>query len=144
MSGPKKPNAVFKTGDQAIVELYRYVGGSSRWDRVLVEITDSMRTYVRVKAVSPSQQLSSDETEYYMETGQVRNWDRFSHPPRLITLAQHRMDEVRREADEYLRSAGISPARLEGFWKEMGPIFLADQLQKAETNWRQLDEQGGN
>jgi hypothetical protein len=142
MSGPKKPNAVFKIGDQAWVYLPSYgKGGASH---VLVDVIDAKRAYVTVKAVDPGERLPSDKTDYHMETGQVRNRDRFgNYAPRLMTTVERMIEKAQHDARVYLSENGIKVSDLQGFWKEMGSIFLADQLQKAEINWRKLNDETG-
>lgn len=139
MSGPKKPNAVFKIGEQAWAIIPSYSRGKIA-DHVLVDVIDAKRTYVTVKAVNPEERLHPDKADYHMQTGQVRNRDRFgNYAPRLVTLAQHEIDQRNYEAREYLEKNGIFPHELRGFWRQQGAIPLAEVLRRAEADRRALD-----
>jgi hypothetical protein len=132
VSGPKKPNAVFKVGDQAIV--YEPTYSRMGTQRIPVEVVDAKRTYVTVKATGPMR-LHPDKTDYHMQTGEVRNRSKFaSYAPRLVTLAEHQIEQRTGAAREYLEENGIFTHELRGFWAEQGPVKLADVLRQAEDD----------
>lgn len=134
MSGSKKPDAVFKVGDQAWAIVPGYTG-NFRMAHVLVDVVDAKRTYVTVKAVDPAQRLHPDKSDYHMQTGQVRNRDRFgSYAPRLMTRAEYEIMIRTDDAHAYLESNGIWSRELRGFWKERGALVLADVLRQAEDD----------
>jgi hypothetical protein len=134
VSGPKKPNAVFKVGEQAWAIIPQYGRGVST-QHVLVDVIDAKRTYVTVKAVNPALRLHPDKTDYHMQTGAVRNRDRYgSYAPRLMTVAEHEITERTNAARTYLEENGIFSHELRGFWAEQGPVKLADVLRQAEDD----------
>lgn len=134
MSGPKKPQVNFRVGDRAWVVVPTYSRGRGD-DHILVDVVDAKRTYVTVKAVDPGQHLHRDKADYHMETGVVRNRDRFgNYAPRLMTTAAHEIDRRTSAAHTYLNANGIFSHELRGFWKEQGVLVLADVLRQAEDD----------
>lgn len=134
MSGTKKPQINFRVGDQAWVLQPSY-GRGVKTIHIRVEVIDAKRTYVVVRALDPSQRLQPDKTDYHMETGIVRNRDRFgNYAPRLVTLAEHEINIRTNAARDYLFSNGIHVHELRGFWREQGPLALAQVLQQAEAD----------
>jgi hypothetical protein len=144
MSGPKKPTAVFKVGDQAFVYLPSYSRGVGT-QHVLVDVIDAKRTYVTVRAVNSALRLHPDKTEYHMQTGTVRNRDKFgNYAPRLVTLAEHQIERRTEAAHSYLEENGIFPHALRGFWKEQGAIALAQVLRQAQDDHYLMTRNEGN
>lgn len=142
MSGPKKPDAVFRVGTPAILVLPTVYKGRST-EYLLVDVIAAKRTYVTVRLVDQDQRLSSDKTDYHMQTGQVRNRDKYgSYAPHLITVAEHTINERERAARQYLDANGINASELRGFWKDQGFIKLSNVLRSAEGFTKRVE--GGN
>lgn len=144
MGGPKKPDAVFRVGTQAIsVVPMPGKGGETR--HILVDVIDAKRTYVAVRPVNPDDHLRSDRTDYHMQTGQVRNRDKFgNYPPRLITVAEHEISQREHEARIYLEANGVWTHELRGFWKAQGAVRLASVLRKAEELTKHVEGENGS